>query len=227
MGRTGRVVAALATSSTVLVSAALNEQQARRITDAAAVVRGLRSAPDRGIPDALWNKASCVVVIPSVKKAAFIFGGEYGKGLVSCRTSSGWSAPSFVILQKGSFGLQIGGTTIDLVLLVVNERGVEKLLRSKVALGAEASVAAGPVGRDVRALTDAQLGAEMLAYSRAQGAFAGINLAGGVLKPDEDDNREVYGRGVSARDILVLHTAHAPDAARSFIAALGRPTVER
>lgn len=221
MRRMGWVVAVVI-SSTALLSAALNEAQTKRINDAAVVLQELRALPDAGIPDALWEKASCAGVIPSVKKAAFIFGGEYGKGLISCRTGAGWSAPAFVILEKGSFGLQIGGTTIDLVLLVMNKGGVEKLLKSKVALGGEASVAAGPVGRNVRALTDVQLRAEILSYSRAQGVFAGLNLSGGVLKADEDDNRDVYGRGVTARDILVLQTALAPDAAHRFMTALGR-----
>jgi lipid-binding SYLF domain-containing protein len=223
VNRTSWLIAVMALMATSAVSAAINEAQARRLTDAATVVRELRSAPDTGIPETLWQKASCVAVIPSVKKAAFIFGGEYGKGLISCRTDADWSAPSFLVLQKGSFGLQIGGTTIDLVLLVMNPQGIEKLLRSKVALGAEASVAAGPVGRDVRALTDAQLRAEILSYSRAQGVFAGLNLAGGVLKADEDDNRDAYGKGISARDILVLHTAHAPNLASAFLEALRRP----
>ncbi len=182
----------------------------------------IRSAADRDIPEDLWEKANCVAVIPSVKKAAFIVGGEYGKGVVSCRDGKDWSAPSFVMLQKGSVGFQLGGETIDLVLLVMNEHGMNRLLEDKVALGGEASVAGGPVGRDFRAMTDAQLKAEILWYSRAQGLFAGVNLTGGVLAPDKDDNRDLYGREVSPKEILVGKTVTTPAAAQRFMAALKR-----
>src|SRR5262249_23032450 len=160
----------------------------------AAVLRELHSAPDKDIPVDLWRKAECVGVIPSVKKAAFIVGGEYGKGLISCRKGEVWSAPSFLLLGKGSVGFQIGAQSVDLVLLIMNDGGVNRLLEDKVTLGGEVSVAAGPVGRDARAMTDAQLKAEILSYSRTQGLFAGVDLSGGVLKPDTDDNRQVYRR---------------------------------
>src|SRR5262249_49446305 len=152
------------------------------------------AVPDKDVPKDLWDRSQCVLVVPSLKKAAFIIGGEYGKGLMSCRTNGQWSAPIFMQVGKGSWGLQIGAQSIDLVLLVMNQSGMEKLLRNKVSLGAEASIAAGPVGRDARAATDAQMKAEILSYSRAQGLFAGINLSGGVVQSDNDDNQDLYGK---------------------------------
>jgi lipid-binding SYLF domain-containing protein len=205
-----------------VVSAEVTKSERDRLTEAAIVLDEIRSAADKDIPADLWEKANCVAVIPSVKKAAFIVGGEYGKGVVSCRDGKDWSAPSFVMLQKGSVGFQLGGETIDLVLLVMNEHGMKRLLEDKVALGGEASVAGGPVGRDFRAMTDAQLKAEILSYSRAQGLFAGVNLTGGVLAPDKDNNRDLYGRDVSPKDILVGKTVTTPAAAQPFMAALRR-----
>jgi lipid-binding SYLF domain-containing protein len=215
-------VALLGALTSVPLSAALSTSEQKRIEDAARVLRELHSAPDQDVPLDLWEKASCVMVIPGLKKAAFIIGGEYGKGLLSCRTNGGWSPPVFMRLGKGSWGLQFGAQTIDLVLLVMNDRGVEKLLRNGVSLGAEASVAAGPVGRDARAATDVQLGAEILSYSRTQGVFAGINLSGGVLRDDEDDNADLYGKGISAREILLEGRVQLPGIARPFVDALNR-----
>jgi len=209
-------------ASAVVMSAAVNKGQRERIEDAAAVLREIHQAPDKDVPEDLWEKASCVAVIPSVKKAAFIVGGEYGKGIISCRNGAGWSAPAFMLLEKGSFGFQLGAESVDLVLLVMNERGVNHLLQDKVALGGEASVAAGPVGRDTRAMTDAQLKSEILSYSRSQGLFAGIDLTGGVLKPDGDDNRDLYGRDIAPRDILHAKGLVAPAAAAPFMRALKR-----
>jgi SH3 domain-containing YSC84-like protein 1 len=203
------------------VSAAVSEKLKSRVDESAAVLTEIHAAPDKDIPQELWDRASCVIVIPSVKKAAFVFGGEYGKGLMSCRKGGAWSAPIFMQLQKGSWGLQIGAQSIDLVLLVNNERGMKKLLGNKVTLGAEASVAAGPVGRDARAATDAQMNSEILSYSRTQGLFAGINLSGGVLKPDGDDNEDVYGKKVTPTAILTGDTA-APASTAAFMKALQR-----
>jgi lipid-binding SYLF domain-containing protein len=160
--------------------------------------------------------------VPSLKKAAFVFGGEYGSGLMSCRRDGEWGAPVFMQVGKGSWGLQIGAQSIDLVLLVMNTRGMEKLLGNKVSLGAEASIAAGPVGRDARAATDAQLKAEILSYSRTQGLFAGVNLSGGVVKPDADDNVDLYGKSVSPRDVVLGGTVQPPPATQPFMAALRR-----
>jgi lipid-binding SYLF domain-containing protein len=209
-------------ASAAVLNAAVTKTQAERLHDAAIVLHEVHRAPDKDIPRDLWEKASCVAVFPSVKKAAFIVGGEYGKGIMSCRNGAGWSAPSFMMLEKGSLGVQFGGETVDLVLLVMNERGVNRLLQDKVALGAEASIAGGPVGRDARAMTDAQLKAEILSYSRSQGIFAGVDLTGGVIKPDRDDNRDLYGQEISSRDILVAKRVGTPRAADEFQAALRR-----
>ena len=209
-------------ATTAIRAADLSSAQASRLHEAAVVLREIRQAPDKDIPSDLWEKASCVAVIPSMKKAAFIIGGEYGAGVMSCRAGTGWSAPAFMKLGKGSVGFQIGGEAVDLVLLVMNDHGVQRLLRDKVALGGEVSVAAGPVGRDARAMTDAQLKAEILSYSRSQGLFAGLDLSGGVIKPDQDDNRDLYGRPITAREILLGHRVSAPPAAAEFVASLGR-----
>jgi lipid-binding SYLF domain-containing protein len=203
--------------------AALSKEEVQRLSQAATVLNDLRNSPDKGVPEDIWAKAQCVVVVPSMKKAAFIVGGEYGSGVVSCRTGHDWSAPVFMELAKGSWGLQIGAESVDLVLLVMNRRGIEKLLSDKVSLGADASVAAGPVGRSVNAATDAQMSAEMLAYSRSQGVFAGIDLSGGVLKPDNEGQLRAYGPDVTARDV-VTGTRHVepPAAAAAFRRALRR-----
>jgi lipid-binding SYLF domain-containing protein len=193
-----------------------------RLRNAATVLEELRATPDKDVPSDLWAKAECVAVIPSVKKAAFMIGGEYGRGAMSCRNEGRWSAPMFLQLEKGSWGLQIGGESIDLVLLVMNKGGVEKLLQDKVSLGADASVAGGPVGRSANASTDAQMKAQILSYSRAQGVFAGVNLSGGVLKPDTDANKEVYGAAVAPRDIVFGHTVKPPADAAGFMRALRR-----
>ena len=178
--------------------------------------------PDKDIPQELWNKAECVIVVPSLKKAAFIIGGEYGKGLMSCRQNGGWGAPIFMEIGKGSWGLQIGAQSIDLVLLVMNEKGMEKMLRNKVSLGAEASVAAGPVGRDARAATDAQMKAEILSYSRTQGLFAGINLSGGVVRADLEDNVDLYGKDVAPKDVVLKGAVTPPEVTSGFMTALRR-----
>jgi lipid-binding SYLF domain-containing protein len=215
------IAAALLTAMAATpLSAALSTAETKRIEDATAVLRALHGAPDQDIPTDLWAKASCVLVIPSLKKAAFIVGGEYGKGLMSCRNGSAWSPPVFMRLGKGSWGLQFGAQTVDLVLLVMNDKGIEKLLKNRVSLGAEASIAAGPVGRDARAATDLQLRAEILSYSRTQGIFAGINLSGGVLRDDVDDNADLYGKGITPKDILIDKRVQLPGVARGFIDAL-------
>jgi len=213
-------VAVVATS--VVASAAIKKELAERIQNAAIVLDEIHKAPDNDIPHDLWEKASCVGVLPSVKKAAFIVGGEYGKGVMSCRNGSAWSAPSFVELEKGSIGFQIGGESVDLVFMVMNENGVRHMIANKVSLGAEASVAAGPVGRDARAMTDAQMKAEVLSYSRSSGVFAGVNLSGGSLRPDVEVNAEVYAKNISAKDILVDKKVSPPAEAAPFMRALRR-----
>jgi lipid-binding SYLF domain-containing protein len=202
------------------LAGAVDSKEAERIQHAATVLNEVHANADKDVPDDLWKKAACVVVVPSVKKGAFIFGGEYGRGLMSCRHSGAWSGPVFMSIEKGSFGLQIGGEETDLLLLVMNERGMQKLLGDKVTLGAEASAAAGPVGRNARAETDAQLHAEILSYSRSQGAFVGLDLSGGVLKPDVDATHDLYGKGVTAKTVLMTTSIKAPAAADPFMNAL-------
>jgi lipid-binding SYLF domain-containing protein len=207
---------------TTTITADVSTSQRKRIEEADAVLKEIHAAPDKDIPQELWTKASCVIVVPGLKKAAFVLGGEYGKGLMSCRRNGGWSAPIFMQVGKGSWGFQIGAQSIDLVLLVMNERGTQKMLRNKVTLGAEASVAAGPVGRDARAATDAQMKAEILSYSRAQGLFAGINISGGVVKSVEEDNEDLYGPGVAPRDVVLGTSIAAPASTEPFMTALNR-----
>jgi len=204
-------------------SADISTAEQKRLTEAAAVVMDLRNSAEKGIPEDIWAKAECVVVIPGMKKAAFIFGGEYGRGVMSCRTGDRWSAPVFMQLAKGSWGFQAGAEEIDLVMLVMNRRGAEKLLDNKVTLGADASVAAGPVGRSGTAGTDATLRAEILAYSRARGLFAGINLSGGALQPDKDANADAYG-AATPHEVVLNGKATAPAAASDFLRTLGTTT---
>jgi lipid-binding SYLF domain-containing protein len=180
-----------------------SKDDAKRLNRSTVVLNEIRGASDTGIPERIWNKAECIVVIPSVKKAAFIFGGEFGSGVMSCKNGNRWSAPVFMDLAKGSAGFQIGAQSTDLVLVVMNRRGVEKLLSNKVTLGTDASIAAGPIGRTASAATDAQMHAEMLSYSRSKGLFAGVDLSGGTLAPDTDANNRVYGSNVSAREIAL------------------------
>jgi SH3 domain-containing YSC84-like protein 1 len=208
--------------ATAAFAAELSTKETKRIQEAATVLREIHAVPDKDIPQELWEKAECVIVVPGLKKAAFVIGGEYGNGLMSCKNNGSWSAPVFMQVGKGSWGLQIGAQSIDLVLLVMNKSGVEKLLKNKVSLGAEASVAAGPVGRDARAATDAQMKAEILSYSRTQGLFAGINLSGGVVRPDTDDNADLYGKEIEPRDVVMGGTTKAPAVTEPFLTALRR-----
>ncbi|HZR26027.1 MAG TPA: lipid-binding SYLF domain-containing protein [Vicinamibacterales bacterium] len=201
--------------------AALSKDEAKRLNEAGTILTELRNSPDKGIPDDIWNRAQCVIVIPSVKKVALGIGGEYGSGVMSCRTNDQWGSPLFMQLMKGSWGLQIGAQETDLVMLLMNRRGLEKLLEDKVSLGADASVAAGPLGRSGSAATDAQMSAEMLSYSHSQGVFAGIDLSGGVLRPDKEALERAYGAGISARDVVMgtKQVAHL-DQAQPFMRAL-------
>jgi len=173
-----------------------------RISDSARVFQEIMNAPDRGIPQDILAKAQCVGIIPGVKKAGFIVGAKYGKGIMVCRTPEGWSAPSTVIVEGGSFGFQIGAGETDVVLVVQNRSGERKLMQDKFTLGASAGAMAGPVGRTAAAETDAQLHAEILSYSRSRGLFAGVDLSGSTLRPDHEDNRALYGPGVTQRQIL-------------------------
>lgn len=198
-----------------------------RVKDAGRVITEILNVPD-DIPQDLLDKADCVVVFPSVLKAAFIVGASYGRGVMTCRTganfNSPWGAPSMMALEGGSFGLQIGGEATDFVLLVMNDRGANGILSSKVKLGGDASVAAGPVGRSASAETDASLRAEILSYSRARGAFAGISLEGSTIRPDNDANERIYGQKMSARDIVLRHETAPPPAAAQLLSTLNART---
>ena len=218
-----KIIVAFATAllaSTSTVFADISSGETKRLEEAATVVRELRAAPDKGISEDSWSRAECVAVIPGLKKAAFLIGGEFGKGVISCRSGQTWSAPLFLELQKGSAGFQIGAEQVDVVLLMLNRRGVDKLLDNKVNLGADASVAAGPVGRAASGSTDARLTAEILAYSRAKGVFAGVDLSGGVLRPDKDANVKTYGASVGSRDVLFTNKVTAPTAAEALLRVL-------
>jgi lipid-binding SYLF domain-containing protein len=196
---------------------------AKRLDDSAEMLTDIMSAPDKGIPQDLLGKAQCLVVVPGLKKGAFIVGAKYGKGFMLCRKSSGvgWSAPAAIRIEGGSFGFQIGGSETDVVMLVNSESGAKKLLASKFTLGADASVAAGPVGRTSSAETDAQLHAEILTYSRSRGIFAGISLQGATLRPDEDWNRDLYGSALTNKEI-VMGSTPAPPAAAKLLSVLDK-----
>ncbi|MBI4907850.1 MAG: lipid-binding SYLF domain-containing protein [Acidobacteria bacterium] len=194
-----------------------------RVRDAASVLREVMETPDQAIPQELLNRAHCAVIVPGLKRAAFILGARYGKGYVSCRKKSrvGWTAPGTVRIEGGSFGLQIGASETDVVLLVMNERGMDRLLSSQFTLGAGAAVAAGPVGRSTRAATDALLTAEILSWSRSRGVFAGVSLDGATLRQDVGDNRELYGRTLESREIIEKEVP-VPKLARELISLLNK-----
>jgi len=198
-----------------------------RLRNCGTVLNEILSVPDN-IPQDLLDKADCVVVFPSVLKAAFIVGGSYGRGAMSCRKGEDfrgpWGAPTMMALEGGSFGFQIGGQATDFVLLVMNERGARGILASKVKLGGDASVAAGPVGRDASADTDATLRSEILSYSRARGLFAGVSLEGSTIRPDNGDNQRIYGKKIPARQIVLSGTVAVPPAAEQFISTLDAET---
>jgi lipid-binding SYLF domain-containing protein len=197
-----------------------------RLDASADTLTDMMKASDKGIPQDLLNKARCVVVVPGMKKAGFIFGAKYGRGFSACRREggSGWSAPAAMRVEGGSFGFQIGASETDVVLLVMNESGMKHLLADKFTIGGEATAAAGPVGRDASAQTDALLNAEMLSYSRSRGLFAGISLEGATLRPDEETNRELYGHDSTNREILT-GDFKTPAAAERFEKALHRDSV--
>jgi SH3 domain-containing YSC84-like protein 1 len=194
---------------------------AGRLSDATAVLNEMAGAPDASIPKDLLGKAECVVIIPGVKKGAIGFGGQYGRGYMVCRRSGGWSAPSGMRIEGGSIGFQIGGSSTDVILLVMSGRGVDKLLGSKFTVGADAAVAAGPLGRQASAQTDATMHAEMLAWSRSRGVFAGVSLQGSTLRTDGSENKELYGKDIAAKAI-VRGDVTPPAAAKELMAALSK-----
>ena len=193
----------------------------RRVESAGTVLDEIQSAPDQGIPEEVLRSAECVAVVPTLLKGGFVFGGRYGRGVASCRTPKGWSAPVFFMIGGGSFGLQIGGEAVDLVMLVMNDNGMKNLLSSQFKLGADASAAAGPVGRHASADTDWKLKAQVLTYSRARGAFAGLELVGASIKQDKDSTREFYGRMVPFKTSL-QGEVEAPKTASPFLTSLDK-----
>jgi lipid-binding SYLF domain-containing protein len=213
------VFAATAALSTASWGAGVHD----RLAESARVFSEIMRAPDKGIPHDLLSKAACVVIIPGLKKAAFVVGGEYGRGFAECRNANGtgWGAPAAMRLEGGSFGFQIGGSSTDIVLLVLNRHGMDKLAGDKFTLGADASVAAGPVGRTANAETDVKMSAEILAWSRAKGLFAGISLNGATLRPDQEENEVLHGHKMNTREVL-MGDMQPPAAANQLISELDR-----
>ncbi|MDZ4802122.1 MAG: lipid-binding SYLF domain-containing protein [Bryobacteraceae bacterium] len=192
----------------------------KRVQAAATVLQEIMETSDRSIPQDLLNKAECAVVVPGMKQGAFIVGAKFGRGFVSCRTgNAGWSAPAAIRIEGGSVGFQIGGTETDIIMLVLNRSGAEKLMSSKFTVGADATVAAGPVGRTTGAETDAYLRAEILSWSRSRGAFAGIALKGSTLRPDEKSNQELYGKELTTRAVVMDGTP-VNEAGQPLVSAL-------
>ena len=202
---------------------AVDNEPAKRLGEAAAVFSEIMGSPDKGIPQELLGKAHCIVIVPELKTAALGVGGKYGKGYLSCRKASGagWSAPATVRIEGGSVGFQIGASSTDLIMLVMTERGAQKLLASKFTLGVEGSVAAGPVGRTATAQTDAQMHADILSWSRSQGLFAGVALEGATLREDLDDNAALYGKKLE-NSVIVTKSVRPPKAAAKLLELLNR-----
>jgi lipid-binding SYLF domain-containing protein len=205
--------------------AADNKKEVDRVENSGKVMTEILNVPE-DIPQDLLDKAECVIVLPSVLKAAFIVGASYGRGVMTCRSGAKfggpWGPPTMMALEGGSFGLQLGGEATDFVLLLMNDRSAKGVLTSKVKLGADASAAAGPKGRDTSAATDATMRAEILSYSRARGAFAGVSLEGSTLRPDNDANKKLYGKEVSASDIVLKNAVKAPPSAKELLATLDK-----
>ena len=207
--------------SPAALAAGKRSDEVERLRRATEVFKEIMGTPDKAIPDDLLDRAECVAIVPGLKKGALGFGGKYGKGIVTCRKSDRhWSAPSFITVEGGSVGFQIGFSQSDVVLLVMNRKGIDKLIGDKFTLGADASVAAGPVGRTANAQTDVQMHAEILGYSRAKGLFAGISLEGATLRQDMDNIRDFYGEAINPRKILLEGTVPMPAEARPLATAL-------
>jgi lipid-binding SYLF domain-containing protein len=215
------LVASLCSLSLAADESTKETKAADRAQAAAEVLEQIQGAPDNRIPQEVLGSAECVAVVPSMLKGGFVFGAKYGRGLASCRTPKGWSAPAFFIIKGGSFGLQIGGQAVDLVMLIMNNDGMQHLLSSKFELGADASVAAGPVGRHAEGNTDWKMRAQVLTYSRARGVFAGLTLNGAQIKQDKDSTREFYGRMVPFRTALTGEI-DPPVAANPFLSSLSK-----
>jgi lipid-binding SYLF domain-containing protein len=192
------------------------ESSTDRLDNAGRVLQEIMAAPDSGIPEEVLEHAKCVAVVPNMIKGGFVFGGQNGRGVATCRTAKGWSAPAFFVITGGSWGLQIGVEGVDLVMIIQNEKGMQRLLASKFQLGADASAAAGPVGRHASAETNWKLETEILTYSRAKGAFAGLTVNGAAVRRDDDSMRAIYGRNVTTRSVLLGKVA-VPAVAKSFV----------
>jgi SH3 domain-containing YSC84-like protein 1 len=195
------------------------EDATERLENAANVVHEIMGMPEKGVPEEVLEHAKCVAVVPHMVKGGFVFGGKGGKGVATCRTANGWSAPAFITISGGNWGLQIGVEAVDLVMIIQNEKGMQKLLESNFHLGGDASAAAGPVGRHAEAGTDWKMDTEILTYSRAKGAFAGLTLEGASIRQDNDSRQAIYGRNVTTRALLLGKVA-APAAAQPFLAAI-------
>jgi lipid-binding SYLF domain-containing protein len=215
-------VAAVAALSLALLPGVTSAQQVEtdRIAEAARVLEEVLAAPDKGVPEAIIEKATAVVVIPSTVKGALLIGAQRGKGIMSVKSASGWSAPAFVTLTGGSIGLQIGGQATDIVLVVMNDRGIDNLAQNTFKIGGDASVAAGPVGREAAASTDYKLQAQILSYSRSRGLFAGVSLAGSTIRADRDANEKIYGVGYSTKNIVVERKVEPTAAAAPWLKVL-------
>ena len=220
-----RIFLLMAVMVLVGLPAFAQKDENNRIENAGKVMVEILNVPD-DIPEDLLDKAECVIVLPSVMKFAIGFGGSYGRGVMTCRSgkefNGPWSAPSMMALEGGSFGLQLGGQATDFVLLVMNQRGASSILTSQVKLGGDVAAAAGPKGRDAAASTDVTMRAEILSYSRSRGLFAGISLEGSTLRPDNDGNERLYGKGITAKDIVINSAIHAPASAKLLVSTLTR-----
>jgi len=212
-------LAALLSLTSICWAGTGREATVDRLDHAGAVLHEIMSAPDRGIPEEVLDHAKCVAVVPHMLKGGFVFGAENGRGVATCRTATGWSAPAFFTITGGSWGLQIGIEGVDLVMIIQDDRGIQHLINSNFELGGDASAAAGPVGRHASADTDWKLNTEVLTYSRAKGAFAGLTLTGAAIRRDDDSTEAIYGHDVSTRRILGGEVA-VPDSARSFLDAV-------
>ena len=208
------------------VAVAAQQAEDKRLKASYETLHDILGMPDKGIPRDLLNKSECVIVVPSMKKAAFIVGASYGRGVVTCRSGENfrgpWSAPAFFALEGASFGFQVGGQATDYVILVMNEKGARSIMSSKVKLGGDASVAAGPVGRTTSAETDVVMNAELLSWSRNKGIFAGISLTGSTIRSDDDANRNLYGKEVNAKQIIIQKEEKTPGAGKQLIALLDK-----
>jgi lipid-binding SYLF domain-containing protein len=211
----------LACAGCLWAASSNREEAEKRLNAASATLSEIMGAPDKGIPQDLLDRANCAVIVPGVKKGAFIVGAQFGKGFITCRGNNrGWLAPAAIKMEGGSVGFQIGGSETDVVMLVMNERGADRLMKDKFTIGGEGEVAAGPVGRNASAETDAKLSAEMLSWSRSRGVFAGVSLKGVTMRPDREENEAMYGKPMGTKEVIDSHMTPTP-AAERLLSTLG------